>query len=289
MQLNVNFESDGIGLLRQRLQAAGYSEAGLADGDVPIAYFNAARRRVPICPRMIKRSQEFACPIRHQAGLTKLETAVRDGDDLKPWLSRRLKSMAANDPLLNDWAIYHLHLGTTQENDGFIARTGDVLFARIIRDAFYEIQIYPHQQWSNLGVVEIIHENWPDTIKTFEVTGVIELSHTPDVKRSRAGNINTSVQMKDGTIYMPLGGGFMTDGTGLQIRLAVNNWTKQIRAFEKAVREKSAEIAKKLKEHGCSNSECDVRLVMDETGAFGYVPPFPIKFQLSKQSNLLPL
>jgi hypothetical protein len=45
MQLNLNFEADWIGLSRQRTQGVNYSDAGLADDDVPVAYFNAVRRR----------------------------------------------------------------------------------------------------------------------------------------------------------------------------------------------------------------------------------------------------
>lgn len=67
--------------------------------------------------------------------------------------------------MLNDWGIYHLHLGTTIQSDGFVEQDNDeLLFARITPTKFYLINVMKHGDWERKLIVEILHSNWPETI-----------------------------------------------------------------------------------------------------------------------------
>ena len=86
-----------------------------------------------------------------------------------------------------------------------------------------------------------MHENWPASIKYARVDGALSLSHTStdgDVKALRGSNINTLLQMPDGTIYIGPGGGIATDGTSTTAVMAKNSWVHFTRELEQIVRKR---------------------------------------------------
>src|SRR5262249_60253000 len=108
-----------------------------------------------------------------RAGVAAVEIELAAGADPTPRLSRKLLKRGFNDKMLNDWGIHHLHLGLSMEPEGrFITRTGDVLFVLFRDDDAYLIDVREHGAWCDGDLVEIVHTNWPETIRQFRLEGV---------------------------------------------------------------------------------------------------------------------
>ena len=98
-------------------------------------------------------------------------------------------------------------------DDGFVKRTKEILFCRIEDTQAYFIKIAPHGRsvpppWAKQELVEIIHENWPDTISSARVSNVSSLAvklNDEDRRALRRANGVTFLDMADGTIYIEPG------------------------------------------------------------------------------------
>ena len=66
-------------------------------------------------------------------------------------LSRKIVDLDYDDDLLNDWDIYHLHLGTNLHIDGFVKRTGPMLFVRFNEQNAYFKNVMGHGSWTNVN------------------------------------------------------------------------------------------------------------------------------------------
>lgn len=252
--------------------------AGATADDIALLYLNALKRRITVAPRTVIQSKEFTCPAAEQAGLAALESKVRTGTDIKPHLSRLLKRLSFDDSLLNDWGVYHIHLGTVLEADGYIQRTGPVLFALITGAEFYEINVFSHQQWSNLDVVEIIHGNWPNLISKYRLPVAGPPQHVPnsvDITALRKGNVNANIVMKDGTVYAPIGGGYANDGTSNEVVFLMHRLKKSVRNLEKLAQKELPQITANLQNEGCpAGSTVSVKLEEDGNRWVGRFPGF---------------
>lgn len=51
------------------------------------------------------------------------------------------------------------------EPNGFVNRTGPVLFARFDEQNAYLINVWSHGNWTNQDMIRIIHNNWPESIE----------------------------------------------------------------------------------------------------------------------------
>lgn len=283
--IDADFYDDWIEILRGRLSEMGYTiPVSSSHEDISVLYFNAIRRRIQPAPRTIHRSAEFSCPHDLQVGLNELEAKITGGTDLTPYLSRGLKNASRHDDLLNDWGVYHLHLGTNVEGDGFAERTGPVLFALVTSSSLYEIQIYPHGNWSNREVVEIIHKNWPDTIERYRLKGIVDVAYNPtseNIRQLRDAHVNSILKMDDGTIYAPIGGGMMSNGTGSDVLLQADRHARMIVDIERSIKSDPGEILEALKERGHDGAS-PLRLVFqsDQNGLWVHCEEFSIRFRI---------
>jgi hypothetical protein len=200
-----------------------------------------------------------------------------------------MKIAERNDDLLNDWHIFHFHLGQNVENDGFIERTDPLLFARVTETYFYEINIYGHGNWSNLDLVEIIHKNWPETIENFALNNILGLTYAPtsgDIATLRKNQINSFIQTEDGTIYAPIGGGYMSDGSSTAAVIEAHKNTRYIRQLEKWIKDNPTIIIEEIKK--CSdyseNKQFTLRLNIDASGIYALCPEYNMRFVLNKKT-----
>ena len=114
-------------------------------------------------------------------GLQLIIQKLRNGLDVTPHLSRSVKNKLYNDALYNDWKLYHMHLGTTIENDGYVNRTENVLFAFRDKNIIYLIDVLPHGNgnipWTNEDLLRIIDNNWSFLLKPYDISNsIIETS-----------------------------------------------------------------------------------------------------------------
>lgn len=289
MKLQIDFYADWVEIVTERLKQMGYSVDPNADHhSITMLYFNAIRRRISPRARIVIRSKEFSCPADLQGGLTDFERKITHGEDINPHLSRGLKKVTYNDDLLNDWGIYHFHLGQKHDADGFIERTGPVLFAHVGETEFHEINVYQHGNWSNLDVVEIVHANWPSVIDRFRLKGIQSLAIVPDtgiVKTLRDVHINAILQLKDGTIYAPPGGGYMTDGTSMEVVMAADRHARTIKAWEDWILNNTDKLNDGLKGTGIDETKpLKVRLEIDDKAVYAACPEYGVRFVLKKNT-----
>ncbi len=290
MDLQLDFYSDWIALLQTELVGMGYTiPAGTAPRDVALLYFNALFRRIPKKPRQILKSRELQCPPQLQNGLNWLEQKVANGDDLNPHLSRKTKKLDYDDALLNDWGIFHFHLGTAFRTDGLVDSTDPVLFARVTDSDFYEIHTASHGTWADLDLIEILHTNWPQAIEHRKLPQALALQYVPDtaaIEKLRKDQLNTAIQTNDGTIYGQFGGGYASDGTSTVVVMNANTHTSEVKELEKWVRENIALLVEKLKTAGYTeHAPLKAKFVVDSDGWYASFPDYNYSFKLKAKTG----
>lgn len=251
--VEVNFYLDWVSERRQELSHLGYEVSLRPDEDIVHIYLNLQKRLVEPKPRQIHRSKEFQCPAELQQGLSCIESAIRNGDDLTPYLSRLIKRADYDDPLLNHWGIHHLHLGARVDSDHFVERTGPLLFVRFDSKCAYLINIFSHGAWAMQDMIRILHENWPESIESYRLNGVIGLTRSvsdQDVKVLRRKNINTFVEIGPNIVYAPIGGGAASSGISVDVVRQADYIKDQLESMEQAVVENIEQIADKAREKG---------------------------------------
>jgi len=222
--LTLDFYGDYIASIKMTLSGLGYAPADDAEPQtVAFRYYNLFRRLVEPRPRKIEIAPALSSPSKHRPGFEEVQRKIRDGVDLRPHLSTRLADLDYDDSMLNDWGIHHLHLGMGVMANGFANRTGPLLFARFERDAAYLLAIAAHGAWTNTDFIECLHTNWPDVIASSRARGfspdAITATQRANLRRKHA---NATVTTKDGTTYLPLGGGQMSSGVAMQVVVAAD-------------------------------------------------------------------
>ena len=222
VKINIDFLSDWITHLRACLIQQGWNAAEvdkLLDADVPENYFESRRRRVPTVPRILKISDHFHCPAAHKAGWEALQNKVRNGEDLNPHLSERHACLSNRDGLLAEWGVHHFHLGTepSPRNPAYVTRTGPLVYALVDDASFCAINVYLHDGFEEVSIIESLHRNWPEMIEKYRAKGVtgVPLNKT-ERKALRKKSCNVLVTTSDGTVYMPIGGGVMSSGVQME-------------------------------------------------------------------------
>ena len=223
MEITCDFYHDFLIFCKAELNLFGYSTDGMKDEDLAHLFWKVYYRIPVMRPRKIHSAKTFLCPPEFENGLKNLKKAIVEGNSLKPYLSRRSDHIADEqfyDNLLSDWNIHHFHLGTTMRSDGFIERTGSLLFATLDNANFYEIAIMDHKDhWTEKELLETINSNWPELINKFVFKSIsIQSNFTKDnIKKFRKKGIQSLVKLADGKVLSPLGGGYSTDGTPMDV------------------------------------------------------------------------
>jgi hypothetical protein len=213
-QLAVEFKNDWMAYLRQTgLPACGltYDDARTPEENT-MRFLNAYNRRIPpLRPRVVHESRELLMPTEYQQDYEQLLAIIKNGGDLKPYLSRDILKKGRpdkNDPLLNSWGIQHLHFRP--------GGTDKLLFCLIADTEVFMIQVLPHDAehlWVNTQLIQVVHDNWPEQIAHCR-QGLLSPEDIAADKRSslRGSNTNFLITLADGTVYLPPGGG--TSGSG---------------------------------------------------------------------------
>lgn len=230
----IDLLKDWVDIKRDELENLGYSTTDLDDETVSVQYFTLKNRSIENKPRNILKSDIFHCPIELSSGLSLLEEKINTGEDLRPHQSRSLKALEKNDGLLFDWNIYHFHLGTTIESDGFINRTGPLAYAFVDDENVYFLDVLAHGAWTNSDLLRILERNWPDTVEKFKVGNGSDYNPSivysdNDIAELRQANINTIVNLRDGVGLIGPGGGVAGSGDST---LAVREHLWNMRNFK---------------------------------------------------------
>ena len=230
-QVKINVLRDVVEIFRTQLVQVGYSAKdvyGIAgDEELLTAYYNATRRIVGAWPRTVHRAIGFVSPKdKDQArALATIEQKIRNGESVVPYLSRKIRDLSYNDILFNDWGIHHFHLGTTVEADGFVKRTGPLLYV-VFGDTIdfhntgntdaHLLTVMGHNDFATQVLVEIMHENWPELLSQFNTPGVNgDRLSDAEIRRLRELHTNYCLRLRDGTSCFAPGGGITFAGTSM--------------------------------------------------------------------------
>jgi hypothetical protein len=265
-KIEADFTKDWKLHLLDSLKAMGHNSDPNEDvWPLSLRYFNVKKRYVAPIPRKVLVAKDFICPNELKTGYSLFIQKVKAGIDLKPHMSRGLKKSDKLDPLLFDWDIHHFHLGDQIEQDGYIKRTGPLLFARVTDGEFYVMVIFGHGSWANFDLIKIIHLNWPESISLFTIPGVNKVKRTvPDSDRLRFRNtgLNNIFQMADGTAYFPPGGGYTSTGGSLEVSIAANSMLRKVKSLEDCLKQ-------------------NTQVWIDEAATNGTTINYPMKFKLT--------
>ena len=235
-----------------------------------VAYAKLKRYFISLRPRTVLKSSQFD-PLGHEAGIGRLEYAVRSGQDLNVYMTSRFDDITASDGLLDHWGICHFHLGTEIDPaTGRISRTRHILFALINDSHAYFIKVGAHGRdsryvWYQQEMIETIHRNWPEAIEPFRTAGVTGISpkydDPVDVKSLRDANLLTLLQVDDGTVYIGPGMGTTGDGTHIQDLQFADAMSRAVKQVEKHILD-------------------DYPLIRDNARRLGYHFKEPVTFRL---------
>lgn len=241
MKLNsIDLYKDWLEIIKEDLLESGYNIDNHDNDKIAILYYSLQKRMISQKPRTINKHENFVCPSELLNGLSLIEDKIKNGDDLKPHQSKKLKKFDDKDGLLYDWGIYHFHLGTEMDSDGFIKRTGPLLYAMIKDENAYFIGVFNHGAWTMQEMLKIIHDNWPSAIIQYKLEGVTQLEKNFDdneIKHLRGANINTILEIAPSAFYMGPGGGIAGSGDSADAVLRYQNMRRQFVNIEKNLRE----------------------------------------------------
>jgi hypothetical protein len=286
-QVNMNFDKDFVENLIAELADHNINMDLSDDSEkVKINFFNFKKRLITPAPRQVLKSKEFTCSTDQNEGLKLVEDKIIKGEDLLPHLSRQLTNLNYNDSLLNDWGIYHLHLGTIIEPDNFINRTGPVLFARFDNDKAYLINVMGHGSWTKQQMIKVLHDNWPESIDMYRLKGVIGLSHVPtddDVKAARKFGVNTSIQLEPGVVFTNIGGGYTTSKKSIEVMQTMIYYNKVIEQLEQYVRDNAEKMGEQLKEeYAFTGTKLTFKLAIENGEYFAIEQNTNVAFSLGR-------
>ncbi len=167
-------------------------------------------------PRKIKRTAAFQCPKHLERGLATLETMIKEGRSLFPYLSRQIFNASEQDGMLFDWGILHFHLGTDPDAKykGMIKGTREILYAIVAEDDVYFLLIAKHGLWANKALLQLVKKEFPHIIEPYKLHGVLPGQHTyseRDHLALRAAGASPATEI-DGELYFSPGGGINTAG-----------------------------------------------------------------------------
>jgi hypothetical protein len=249
-RIEIALKRDWANHLRCELATDGvHLPRSMSDDQVCVKYYGYQMRFPPARARVIHQPKGFACPAPCAQGLAELEKKITAGDDLRPHLSKGTVDLSNQDLMFLEWGIYHFHLGLGPDpkDPQYIARTGNLLYARLTADAAYFIGVFEHGAWSNDDLVRVFHDNWPASTQDSRMLGVQGLSQPISAVgriRLRKAQINSPIELSPGVVYGSLGGGFALSGDPILAVTKTNSCHHWFAAAEQRVRESASEWAR---------------------------------------------
>ncbi|WP_206406623.1 hypothetical protein [Clostridium sp. ATCC 25772] len=270
----INFKQDWISRLKKELESYGYIVKETGD-DICFSYFNLRKRLIQPIPRKVMISNQFKCPKEFKKALNLLKDKIEKGENIYPYLSKRILNLSYHDDLLNDWGIYHLHLGTEiDKNTKFIKRTAPLLFARFDEGHAYFINIYKHGAWTKQKMIRILHENWPESIGQFrmkEIESVTPKLTDKQYAMLRKSHVTTIVEVEKGVVYFPIGMGYMSSGHSMEVIRLCEHYSNVLYDYEKHIKDNIVAIVKLIKDRGGNiSNKLHFHLWLEKNKIFAY-------------------
>lgn len=286
MKIIIDFYKDWVDMLREILNSKYQLNTDVYSDDEAVdIYFSIEERRINPLPRNVKLSKSFKCPSDLQNAWEQLKNKIQEGEDLTPHLSRKVNNASNNDYMLNEWGIFHFHLGEVLEADNFIKRSGPLIFGYVDNSDFYTVNVFDHGNWTNNDVIEIIHSNWPEIISAYKINALSISSNPSPTERAtlRKKNCNAFIQLQDGTIYGLIGGGFMSDGSSANSMMKIMHQKKLLLHLQEYIQNNQADILDIIGYSG--NSDIPISLEITDTQYAAFFPDQGYRIILHRSIN----
>ena len=136
--------------------------------------------------------------------------ALRDGTDVSPWLSERIRKRKDHraDLMFNAWQISHFHLGAVCERSGRIARSKDLLFAYIDNREAVLLKVANHASWTDRTILEALIETRQSLMDQWWLRGILpgrEVWDEGQMHMLRKNGLSTSITIGDKVFSPALG------------------------------------------------------------------------------------
>jgi hypothetical protein len=256
-----------------------------------VIYANWQSRFVRPQPREVLRSPAFDTnPVvaERRAAIDEIMGDIKTGNLLTKYLSKdvdngfvlprnqkkkRFRGRKDLDLLLNDWGVHHLHTNTAMGADGFVVRSGPLIFAVFKPTRAYLIDVMKHGDWTRDHVVRVMVETWPEEGLARELRGIIAPPNERTEKdRSdlRSVGISSFVNM-NGRAYMP-SLGITTAGTSTAVSMDVMKVMRTLKGFQELLDTDPTKVFASIRAHGGQLSEQpEFRFAVFEEGGYGVV------------------
>lgn len=227
------------------------------------------KRAISMFPRQVHRANDLWIAPEFATAIDEIERKVSLGEALKPHLSKELLKLNFHDRLLNDWGLHHFHLDTIIDpntdlgRNGFTNRTGSLLFAYVTHSDFYMVAIKDHSAWTDKDLLETILSNWSYLLEGVEMP-LVGLSPNSqftekELQELRKSNVVTCVQLSNGKVYAPLGGGIASSGDSVDAVSELHHILRAINRIERDLSSDPSPIYDFLKLQ--LNQDLDLKLV----------------------------
>jgi hypothetical protein len=142
------------------------------------------------------------------------------GKDVNPYQGKQLLNADFHDYMFNDWGIHHLHLSSfgNKNSHYFVNRSDYLLFVRFTDTTAYFLDIYLHKEKHIFGkkaLIKIIHDNWPDTIKSYRRSRFYPDFSDEEVQTIRNKGYSFGINVTEDTGYLMLGHGYAASGDNM--------------------------------------------------------------------------
>lgn len=283
MKIISDFIADLEMQFRNEMLNSGYKNVPESRDAIFISYFKLQHRLIDSIPRNIFKSDIFSCPNEHIKGLLELEEKIKQGLNINGHQSSQLLDVGKNDSLLNDWGIFHLHLGSNTDQNGFVQRTGPLLFAHFTHSAAFFIDVINHGNWSDNILIETLERNWPESIRYWEVKliNIEEITASERNKIRKAGGLLfTKI---NGKVFAPPGGGYSTSGTSKNAVIESHKFRWEIRNIEQEIKTNTKIYEKAIKQKlGVQIHSIKLKLVFHLGDLHGLEENYNLKFYLGR-------
>jgi hypothetical protein len=228
-------------------------------------YFNLLHRVINPAVRKVfwsgeLESKKATLPLAQMRAIEAISLASEAGESLLPHMSYQIRRADFEDYLYSDWKIVHLHLDTIPSVKPhlqtklvhFVERTGPVLFGYVTENGLYLIDILEHGSWAERELFEILHKNWPGVIEPYRLKGLpgtgTWILSSEEILRLRKAGIHINLEMSDGSLYRPLGGGLATSGANAQIVTHADDLFRRSQSVLDSIQRNIDQVVPKLEE-----------------------------------------
>lgn len=222
-------------------------------------FLTVTERRIPIKKWNIHISPQ----LQNRTEIVNLITMLSKGEDVNPFLSKQVKGQHQNkktDLLRFEWGIYHIHFEEGGKGDEMLFVYFDGNEAYLLDILLHEKNGAHHITWTNTDLIQILHDNWPHVIaRAIFKTDSKETLTTEQRQILRNKGANTNVTVRDGTEYMPIGGGFSCSKHPVRAVIGADVLVDKVRVLEQWTINSEQQIKATLKQ----NDNIEVRLILD--------------------------